>query len=116
MADTNLTATITPQDANSKILVMVTQTMSKNSGNSNNAVAARIMRGSTAIHTFAVAMGYTASAIDNIFCLSATYLDSPATTSATTYKTQFANFIAAASVSANTNNTPATITLMEISA
>ncbi len=116
MADTNLTATITPQDANSKILVMVTQTMSKNSGNSNNAVAARIMRGSTAIHTFAVAMGYTASAIDNIFCLSATYLDSPATTSATTYKTQFANFIAAAAVSANTNNTPATITLMEISA
>ena len=116
MADTNLTATITPQSSSSKILVMVTQTMSKNSGNSNNAVAARIMRGATAVHTFAVAMGYTASAIDNIFCLSATYLDSPATTSATTYKTQFANFIAAAAVSANTNNTPATITLMEISA
>ena len=116
MADTNLTATITPQDANSKILVMVTQTFSKTNGNINNAVAARIMRGSTAIHSFAVASGYTGTTVDNIFCLSATYLDSPATTSATTYKTQFANFQAFASVSANTNNTPATITLMEISA
>ena len=116
MADTNLTATITPQSSSSKILVMVTQTMSKNTGNVSNCVGARIMRGSTAIHTFAVAMGYTGTAIDNIFCLSATYLDSPATTSATTYKTQYAKFVAAAAVSANTNNTPATITLMEISA
>lgn len=116
MADTNLTATITPQSSSSKILVMVTQTFSKTNGNINNAVAARIMRGATAVHTFSVASGYTGTAIDNILCISATYLDSPATTSATAYKTQFANFTTAASVSANTNNTPATITLMEISA
>lgn len=116
MADTNLTATITPQSSSSKILVMVTQTFSKTDGNINNAVGARIMRDATAVHTFSVASGYTGTAIANIFCLSATYLDSPATTAATTYKTQFANFTAAASVGANTNNTPATITLMEISA
>jgi hypothetical protein len=116
MADTNLTATITPQDTNSQILVMVSQTFSKTSGNLLNAVAARIVRGPTAVHTFAVATGYTGTAVDNIFGISATYLDSPATTSATTYKTQLANFQAFASVSANTNNTPATITLMEISA
>jgi hypothetical protein len=88
----------------------------KTNGNINNAVAARIVRGATAIHTFSVATAYTGTAIDGIHCLSATYLDSPATTSATTYKTQFANFNASAAVSANTNNTPATITLMEISA
>lgn len=116
MADTNLTATITPQDTNSKILVMVTQTHSKSPLNITNCVGARIVRNSTAIHTYAVATGYTNSAVDGIFILTATYLDSPATTSATTYKTQFANFVAAASVTANTNNTPATITLMEISA
>ena len=116
MADTNLTATITPQNANSKILITVHQTFSKTDGNINNAVGARIVRGSTAVHTFSVASGYTGTAISNIFCLSAMYLDSPNTTSATTYKTQFANFTAAAAVGANTNNTPATITLMEISA
>lgn len=116
MADTNLTATITPQSSSSKILVMVTQTHSKSPANVNNCVGARIVRNSTAIHTYAVAAGYTNSLVDSIFILSATYLDSPATTSATTYKTQFANFTAAASVTANTNNTPATITLMEISA
>jgi len=117
MADTNLTATITPKSSSSKILITVHQTFSKTPGNVNNCVGARIVRDSTAIHTFAVAHGYTNSTtVDGIFVLSAMYLDSPATTTATTYKTQFANFVAAASVSANTNNTPATITLMEISA
>jgi hypothetical protein len=116
MADTNLTATITPQSNTSKILVVVHQTFSKTSGNLLNAVQARIMRDATAVHTFAVATGYTGTTIDNIFVISAMYLDSPATTSATTYKTQFANFQANAAVAANTNNTPATITLMEISA
>lgn len=116
MADTNLTATITPQSSSSKILVTVHQTFSKNSGDISNSLGARIMRDATAVHTFAVATGYTGTNLSNIFCISATFLDSPATTSATAYKTQFANFTAAASVSANTNNTPATITLMEISA
>jgi hypothetical protein len=50
MADTNLTATITPQDTNSKILVMVTQTFSKTDGNINNAVAANYARRNR--HTF----------------------------------------------------------------
>jgi hypothetical protein len=116
MADTNLTATITPQSNTSKILVVVHQTFSKTDGDVLNAVGARIVRGSTGIHTFAVATGYTGTAISNIMTISAMYLDSPATTSATTYKTQFANFTGAAAVGANTNNTPATITLFEISA
>ena len=116
MVDTNLTATITPQSSTSKILVVVHQTMSKSSQADNNAIAARIVRDSTAIHTFAVATGYTGTSIANILTVSAMYLDSPATTSATTYKTQIANFQAAASVAANTNNTPGTITLFEVSA
>ena len=116
MADTNLTATITPKSSSSKILVSVHQTFSKTDGHINNAVTAQIVRNSTAVHTFAVATCYTGSLAAQIQTVSAMYLDSPATTSATTYKTQFANFQANASVGANTNNTPATITLMEISA
>ena len=114
MADTNLTATITPKSSSSKILVVVHQTFSKSDGHVNNAVTAQIVRNSTAVHTFAVATCYTGTLAAQIQTVSAMYLDSPATTSATTYKTQFANFQANASVAANTNNTPATITLMEI--
>ena len=73
MADTNLTATITPQDTNSKILVMVTQTHSKSPLNIANCVGARIVRNSTAIHTYAVATGYTNSAVDAIIAT----LDAP---------------------------------------
>jgi len=116
MVDTNLTATITPKSSSSKILAVVHQTFSKTDGHINNCVAAQIIRGATAVHTFAVATGYTGTTLSNIFTISAMYLDSPATTSATTYKTQYANYQANASVGANTNNTPATITLMEISA
>ena len=114
MADTNLTATITPKSSSSKILVVVHQTFSKSDGHINNAVTAQIVRNSTAVHTFAVATCYTGTLAAQIQTVSAMYLDSPATTSSTTYKTQFANFQANASVAANTNNTPATITLMEI--
>ena len=116
MADTNLTATITPQSSTSKILVVVHQTFSKTNGHINNAVQSQIVRGATAVHTMSVATGYTGTTVDSIFVISAMYLDSPATTSATAYKTQFANFQANAAVAANTNNTPATITLFEISA
>jgi hypothetical protein len=44
------------------------------------------------------------------------YLDSPATTSATTYKTQIAMAQGAGTVYANINNNPANITVFEISA
>jgi hypothetical protein len=42
------------------------------------------------------------------------YLDSPATISATTYKTEFANETAASNVSVQLNNDLSTIILMEI--
>ena len=117
MADTGLTATITPQSTTSKILVIVSQTFGKNSGNANNAVVSIILRGGTNISTFQGAALYTGTTVDLVGpSASAVVLDSPATTSATTYKTQFANFSASASVSANTNSALATITLLEVSA
>jgi hypothetical protein len=117
LADTGLTATITPQSNTSKILVVVSQTYGKNAGNASNAVISVIKRGATTVSTFQGAALYTGTTLDFVGpAASAVLLDSPATTSATTYKTQFCNFTGAASVSANTNNALATITLFEVSA
>lgn len=116
-ADTGLTATITPQFNTSKILVLVSQTFGKTNGNAGNAVGSTIVRGSTNIFTSQGAGLYTGTTLDMVGpSTAAIVLDSPATTSATTYKTQFANFTNAAGVSAQTNGAGATIVLLEISA
>jgi len=121
-SDTNLTATITPSSASSKILVMVMQAMkSAASGAASNGFFIKLFRGATAI------TGET-SANYNFFYLSTGnpvtydqrtlipihYLDSPATTSATTYKTQQANY--SGTTTAQYDGTMSTIILMEIGA
>jgi hypothetical protein len=114
-ADTGLTATITPTLSTSKILVLVHQKWQKTSGNSNQAVGMRLLRGATNIleHTL---LGYMESATYMVGMWSIAYYDSPATTSATTYKTQFAANVAAASVAVNGGSNNASITLLEIGA
>lgn len=88
-ADTGLTATITPSSASSRILVLVSQA---GTGKINNTrVEMYINRGATQIIRFANYLAYTNSALQNIETVSTAYLDSPATTSATTYKTTFAS-------------------------
>ena len=106
---TGLTATITPQSVTNKILVLVSQVSClKTSGNSQSA---------TTIQQFAQFGLYTDSLVQNRGNFSTVYLDSPATTSAVTYSTQFANAVTAASVSVCAGNgAQATITLIEISA
>ena len=89
--DTTLTATITPTLATSKILVLVDQNGAyKNPSSADNCLAVRLLRGATEISIMGTEIGYTNSAERWVgpaggLC----YLDSPATTSATTYKTQF---------------------------
>jgi len=114
-ADTGLTATITPTLSTSKILVLVAQKWQKTSGSSTQAVNMRLMRGATNIleHTL---LGYMESATYMIGMWSIAYLDSPATTSATTYKTQFAANVASAGVAVNGGSNNASITLLEIGA
>ena len=120
-ADTGLSATITPTSATSKILVFANQGgLKKSADNTQNAVSVRLMRGATQIvGDYAGFAGYT----NTLLLLypgsaaSVTYLDSPATTSATTYKTQFKNGGAnAAEVSVQQGDTVSQITLMEIGA
>jgi hypothetical protein len=116
LVDTGLTATITPQATSSKILVLVDHMCGKSSGSTANGVNVSLFRGATNIKALSDALGYTNSAIDNIFSLSAVVFDSPNTTSATTYKTQFRNFAAFASVSVQTQSIQSSITLLEVSA
>jgi hypothetical protein len=116
-ADTNLTATITPSSVTSKVLVMAMNgSIQKGPGNAANEIAIRLMRGATQIggvisglYTNTAVLNKQTSAIYN-------YLDSPATTSATTYKTQFMNTGNASYVLCQANDEQSVIILMEIGA
>jgi hypothetical protein len=114
-ADTTLTATITPTLATSKILVLIAQQVSKNSNNAANATNMATFRDATKIVEHQD-IGYTGTAIFTVDMYSINYLDSPATTSATTYKTQFRNSVASTNVTVQSNNSISSITLMEIGA
>ena len=116
-ADTGLTASITPKFATSTILVIVTHTQSqKTAGNSNSGLTLNLCRNGSQIIEYTDALGSTNSALLNQFSSSFIYSDSPATTSSTTYKTQFKNNFAAAAVLVQHSNKQSTITLMEIAA
>jgi hypothetical protein len=105
--DTNLTGSITPSSASSKILVMVSQNSQVNGDASNVGGSTRLMRDSTAVYSID-ANGYNAfygnfSELSSpksgslIGMITYSYLDSPATTSSVTYKTQSKIFSTAAS-------------------
>jgi hypothetical protein len=114
-ADTGLTLSITPSAASSKILVMVTQQIAKSNQNAANGVNMKLVRGATDLQTTLVLLK-NGTAIENSGYYAHTYLDSPATTSSVTYKTQLANQANTTSVYAQENSNPSTITLMEIGA
>jgi len=115
--DTGLSASITPTSATSKVLVIVTQHCYKSSGNINSAVNIKLFRGSTDFGRVVYAQGFTGTAIEFYSMAAFQYLDSPATTSAVTYKTQFANNVAAASAAVQADSVGrSTIVLMEIAA
>jgi hypothetical protein len=117
--DTGLTATITPSLNTSKVMVIVSQSYFVNRAGNDSDCKVKLLRGATDIVTnsyFGYISAVGASSTGNMAVGSITCLDSPATTSATTYKTQIAA-IGAGSVSAQwSGNMTSTITLMEIGA
>ena len=117
-ADTGLTATITPLFSTSKVLVMINHPENnKSSANANNDIAFNIARNGTQIAVLTVNNMYTGTTVGQTTAFSYNYLDSPASTSALTYKTQFKNNDnngAAVTVQVNSGNSPASIILMEI--
>ena len=118
-ADTNLTATITPKFATSKILVLV-DINGVYKSTSNTAATTRLVRGSTTLILMDDIAGYTANTNTiGVGAVSANYLDSPSTTSATTYKVQFASDGNTGAVYVQnwfnvSSGSTSTITLMEI--
>jgi hypothetical protein len=118
-ADTGLTATITCSSTSSKVLVIVTQNgIGKSAGNASNAVDLRLSLPGGSTIQFGYAIGYDGVAIERFFATGGfTYLDSPASVAAITYKTQFKNFTNASSVTVqNDNLATSSIILMEIGA
>lgn len=113
--DTNLTATITPSATSSKILVTVHQAY--NTSTSGVGMGIKLVRGSTDLKSHGSYVGYSSAGGETITGhFSISYLDSPNTTSATTYKTQFARLTGAGSASVNNFSLTSYITLMEIGA
>lgn len=113
-ADTGLTASITPTSASNSILVMVTQNGVFKVTN-NTGVDLRLLRGATTIAQIGQDLCNNASTNRNsIGTAGIDYLDSPATTSSVTYKTQFASNGATATATVQHNDVVSTIVLMEI--
>jgi hypothetical protein len=112
-ADTGLTASITPLFSSSRILVMVHQ---NGVGKANNQqVSIQLLRNSTTISKLGEDDGNTGTTTTNYFgSVSTCRFDSPATTSATTYKTQFRTPSAGSAAYVQLGQAVSTITLMEI--
>jgi hypothetical protein len=116
-ADTGLSATITPSLASSKILVMVSQWFEKSTGSASAAVNVTLLRGATGLTTGgAGAYFFTNSDFRFRSAVPLLVLDSPSTTSATTYKTQFASNVSGQIVYAQIDSYTSSIVLMEIGA
>jgi hypothetical protein len=119
--DSGLTATITPTLSTSKILVIYSQSLDVRRDTTQASGAVRLLRGATVIQTSSDALGISmggASTVNITGGLTNTYLDEPATTSATTYKAQI-NINTTASgggAIAQANSSRSSITLIEIGA
>jgi hypothetical protein len=113
--DTGLTASITPSSASSKILVIVEQAGLVKSN--DTFLNLKLQRNGADLIAFSSGTAYTGTATTNYVGNSgASYLDSPATTSSTTYKTVVNSGNNVASVTCQVNSSVSTITLMEIAA
>jgi hypothetical protein len=118
LVDTTLSATITPTSASNKVLVFLTQNgIGKTAANINSSIEIALFRGSTNIQMVQTRVLEEDHAANTFIGGNANtvYLDSPATTSATTYKTQFRNSGGVANqVLVQTSSSTSTLCLMEV--
>jgi hypothetical protein len=118
---TTLNASITPLFSTSKILIFCSINGIYINASSNSSVATRLVRGSTAITGIDDVAAFSSTTNGRSGSVSISYLDSPATTSATTYTVQFAadptgNTVVVQTYNSLSGQTVSTITLMEIAA
>lgn len=124
LTDTNITASITPSSSSSRILVLVSATVQMYSSGSVNQIGMgmNLLRGSTVVFEdnangegWYITTSYTGyhqlAGIQTI-----TYVDSPATTSSTTYKVQIKASTASGTAKTSDNSRTSSIILMEVGA
>jgi hypothetical protein len=125
LTDTGITLNITPSSATSKVLVIVSAQYENYRDTSEANAGAKLLRGATTLLDYSVGGNNNFSRIYtggsnsiNIVTASLTYLDSPASTSALTYKLQSAVASTAngGKITFQKNSAPSTITLLEIGA
>jgi len=122
--DSGLSATITPSLTTSKILVMyVHQASIYRTASSNMNLWIKLLRGATDlavpgnnVYTNYFQPGTTSTTMEYTWGASYSYLDSPASTSSLTYKTQFKSDNSAITWNSNLANNTSTMILMEIGA
>ena len=114
-ADTGLTATITPSSSSNKVLVIVNQNGLYKTG-ADIRMQGKLLRGSTNLGNFIGDETLRSSNAD-AFDMGGTgfsYLDSPSTTSATVYKTQFRNVDNTNTIEVQNGSSVSSITLLEV--
>jgi hypothetical protein len=125
LTDSGITATITPTLATSKVLVIINANSKQNlqSASEEDGIGGKVLRGATTVLDFGSEglsiRGHTNSAaFFELRIIPIMYLDSPATTSATTYKLQVKNASTASSqqIFMQPSSNPSVITLLEIGA
>ena len=117
-SDTGLTASITPSNSSNKVLVIIQHNLGLSDGTDRANGKIKLLRDTTDIWGGSSLYPYTraqagAGAMVNYWGFPIVYLDSPATTSSTTYKTQYAQS-GNGTVYVAASNSTETITLMEI--
>ena len=116
--DIGLSLSITPTSSSNKVLVIIDLADVSKYGGTGTGSYARfwLMRGSTDLIRFGGQAGYSGdTSTTSVGSVSTNYLDSPATTSAVTYKVQWQNPAGAGTIEMNASGTVSTMTLMEVS-
>ena len=112
-SDTGVTVTITPKFATSKILVETFVSIWKNATNAQGSW--QVVKNGSSLILFEAGAPYTGTTAGNdVGAAGTTYLDSPATTSALTYKVQQKLLSGSGLIGINDNSGYSTITVMEI--
>jgi hypothetical protein len=120
--DSGLSVSITPSSASSKILVLASQTLGHYSASNDRSLTAiQLVRNSTGIFTHSsynlanLVDSASPSVFEVAYIMTINHLDSPATTSAVTYKTQI-RCISATLIDAQPGSGTSSITAIEIGA
>lgn len=120
--DSGITATITPTSASNKILVFTTVALeSSRSSSTNTTTNVQLRRGATTIANYDTRQwnyvsGFSSGTIILATVSTLTYMDSPATTSATTYTIRGQGPESTSAFTFQPNSGPSSMVLMEIGA